>query len=51
MKEEPPAFLRGSVSSPESLADSERMRAKIEEDIATGNVKNYLMVDDLEKYL
>jgi hypothetical protein len=40
-----------TLTSPESLADSERMRKKIEEDIATGNVKNYLTVDDLEKYL
>jgi hypothetical protein len=34
------------LTSPESLADSERMRAKIEADIASGNDKNYLTDSD-----
>jgi len=37
------------VLSPESLAFQDRVRAKIEEDIATGNVKNYFTSDDLDK--
>lgn len=40
-----------TLASPESIADSERMRTKIEADIASGNIKNYLTVDDLEKLL
>jgi hypothetical protein len=35
-----------TLTSPESLADSERMRAKIESDIASGNSKNYLTDSD-----
>jgi hypothetical protein len=35
-----------TLTSPESLADSERMRAKIEADIASGNIKNYLTDSD-----
>lgn len=40
-----------TLTSPESLADSERMRAKIEADIASGNSKNYLtdLDEDLAK--
>ncbi len=37
------------VLSPESLAFQDCVRAKIEEDIATGNVKNYFTSDDLDK--
>jgi hypothetical protein len=40
-----------TLASPESHAYQERVRAKLEEDIATGNVENYLTVDDLEKCL
>ncbi len=39
------------LTSPESLAYQERVLKEIEEDIATGNTKNYLTVDDLEKFL
>jgi len=35
--------------SPESLAYQEHVRAKIEDDIVTGNVKNYFKDDDLEE--
>lgn len=35
--------------SPECLAYQEHVCAKIEDDIATGNVKNYFTDDDLEK--
>jgi hypothetical protein len=35
--------------SPESLVYQERVRAKIEDDIVTGNVKNYFTDDDLEE--
>jgi len=38
-----------TLTSPESLAHSEKMRAKIEADIATGNVKNYISDDNLEE--
>lgn len=38
-----------TLASPESVAYQERVRAKIEDDIATGNVKNYFTDDDLEK--
>jgi hypothetical protein len=40
-----------TLTSPESLAYQERVLKQIEEDIATGNVQNYLSVDDLEKLL
>ena len=40
-----------TLTSPESLADSEKVLAEIERDITTGNTKKYLTVDDLEKYL
>jgi|GraSoiStandDraft_47_1057283.scaffolds.fasta_scaffold50610_4 hypothetical protein len=40
-----------TLTSPESLAFQEQVLKEIEEDIATGNTKNYLTVDDLEKYL
>jgi hypothetical protein len=40
-----------TLASPESIAYQEQVSAKLQEDIATGNVKNYLTVDDLEKYL
>jgi hypothetical protein len=35
-----------TLTSPESLTDSERMRTKIEADIASGNSKNYLTDSD-----
>ncbi|HEY4033769.1 MAG TPA: hypothetical protein VGL94_07395 [Ktedonobacteraceae bacterium] len=38
-----------TLMSPESLAYQERVRAKIEDDIATGNIKNYFTDEDLEK--
>jgi len=37
------------LMSPESLAYQEHVHAKIEDDIANGNVKNYFTDDDLEK--
>lgn len=37
------------LTSPKSLADSERVRAEIEKDIVTGNVKNYISGDRLEE--
>ncbi len=37
------------LMSPESLAYQERVRAKIEDDIVTGNVKNYFADGDLEE--
>lgn len=40
-----------TLTSPESLAYQERVLKEIEGDIATGNVQNYLSVDDLEKLL
>ena len=40
-----------TLTSPESLALQDRVLKEIEEDIATGNTKKYLTVDDLEKYL
>lgn len=40
-----------TLTSPESLAYQERVFKEIEDDIATGNVQNYLSVDDLEKLL
>ncbi len=40
-----------TLASPESHAYQERVYTKLQEDIATGNVKNYLTVDDLEKCL
>lgn len=40
-----------TLTSPESLAYQERVLKEIKEDIATGNVQNYLSVDDLEKLL
>jgi hypothetical protein len=38
-----------TLTSPESLAYQERVRAKIEADIATGNVKNYISDENLEE--
>jgi hypothetical protein len=38
-----------TLASPESIADSERMRIKIEADIASGRIKDYFTDDDLEK--
>jgi len=40
-----------TLASHESIAYQECVYAKIEADIATGNVQNYLTVDDLEKLL
>jgi hypothetical protein len=40
-----------TLASPESHVYQEHVRAKLEEDIATGNVENYLTVVDLEKRL
>ncbi len=37
------------LASPESHLYQEQVYAKLQNDIATGNVKNYLTVDDLEK--
>ena len=38
-----------TLSSPESLADSEKELAEIERDIVTGNIKNYISGDRLEE--
>ncbi len=38
-----------TLTSPESLADSEKVLAEIEKDIATGNIKNYISGDRLEE--
>jgi hypothetical protein len=38
-----------TLTSPESLADSEKELAEIERDIATGNIKNYISGDRLEE--
>jgi hypothetical protein len=40
-----------TLTSPESLAYNEQVLKEIEEDTATGNLQNYLSVDDLEKLL
>jgi len=38
-----------TLTSPESLADSEKVLAEIERDIATGDIKNYISGDRLEE--
>jgi hypothetical protein len=38
-----------TLTSPESLADSEKELAEIERDIVTGNIKNYISGDRLEE--
>ena len=38
-----------TLASPESIAYEKKVRAKIERDIATGNVKNYISGDNLEE--
>lgn len=40
-----------TLTSPDSLAYKEQVLKEIEEDIATGNIQNYLSADDLEKLL
>jgi len=37
------------LASPESIAYEKKERAKIEADIATGNIKNYISDDNLEE--
>ena len=38
-----------TLTSPESIADSEKELAEIERDIVTGNIKNYISGDCLEE--
>jgi hypothetical protein len=38
-----------TFASPESIADMEKMRAKIDRDIASGNTQNYISDDHLEE--
>jgi hypothetical protein len=38
-----------TLASPESIAYEKKVRAKIEADITTGNIKNYISDNDLEE--